>query len=134
MKTLLTGLLTFGACDTLRRRLEQRGEEYAGGHVKLTKLWNENGAFSLKIPREVLTAASAAALALLWSRRKTAPVSAGLVLGGGISNLLERLLRGKVLDYVQFPKAPGKLKQYVFNLADFAIFLGCAGVFLRRRK
>lgn len=137
MKTVLTGLLTLGACGALRRRLaeEERADaEYAGGRVRVTRLWNDAAAFGLQIPRGILTAVSSAALTLLWIRRKEHPISAGLVLGGGLSNLLERLLKGKVLDYVQFPKAAGRLKKYVFNLADFAIFLGCAGLFLHRRK
>ena len=61
-------------------------------------------------------------------------VGVGLILGGGVSNLTERLKTGKVYDYVQFPKAPGRLKQYVYNLADFAIFLGGMLLVLRRKK
>lgn len=40
------------------------------------------------------------------------------------SNLWERLCHGRVFDYVHFPKAPGPLRHYVFNLADFAILAG----------
>ena len=57
----------------------------------------------------------------------------GLILGGGLSNLLERLRQGKVYDYVQFPKAPGRIKQYIFNLADFAIRLGGLCLSLRKK-
>ena len=42
-----------------------------------------------------------------------------------------------VYDYVRFPKAPGALKRYVFNLADFAIFAGAIALLLgsgKRRK
>ena len=56
------------------------------------------------------------------------------MLGGGLSNLMERLLHGKVYDYLQFPKAPGRLKRYVYNLADFAILLGGIGLLLRKKK
>ena len=63
-------------------------------------------------------------------RVRLTALGAGLILGGGLSNLWERLRHGRVYDYVRFPKAPGKLKQYVFNLADFAIFLGAALVLL----
>ena len=41
-----------------------------------------------------------------------------MLLGGGISNLYERLSGKGVFDYIQFPKAPGRLRKYVFNLAD----------------
>ena len=60
-------------------------------------------------------------------------MGAGLILGGGASNLYERLRHRRVLDYVQFPRAPWRLKRYVYNLADFAIFLGGVLLLLRRR-
>ena len=72
----------------------------------------------------------AAGLALVPALARRCRLGAGLILGGGLSNLWERLRHGRVYDYVRFPKAPGKLKQYVFNLADFAIFLGAALVLL----
>ena len=64
----------------------------------------------------------------------TVQIVIGLVLGGGLSNLLERLLHGKVYDYIQFPKAPGKLKRHVYNLADFAILLGGISLLFRKKK
>ena len=63
-------------------------------------------------------------LAWTFRRRKRSPAAAGLVLGGGLSNLRERLHTGAVYDYLQFPKAPSPLNRYVFNLADLAIILG----------
>ena len=39
-----------------------------------------------------------------------------------------------VLDYLRFPKAPGPLKKYTYNLADLAIFLGAVLMVLRRRR
>ena len=138
MKTLLTALTTFAACQAVRRNLEdpQRPErDYAGGRVTLTALRNEGAAFGLPVPMKVVAGASVGALALLWARRRKAPVSTGLVLGGGLSNLLERVRDGGVFDYLRFPKAPGKVRDYVFNLADLAVFAGAAGlVFFRRRK
>ena len=44
----------------------------------------------------------------------------GLLLGGGLSNLYERVRRGRVLDYLRFPRAPGVLKKYTYNLADLS--------------
>lgn len=129
MKTILTGLVTFGACNAARWYLDRssrKDETIAGGRVRLTALWNEKGAFGLPIPKELLLSLGGAALGTLWTQRRRSPVAAGLILGGGLSNFAERLRRGKVYDYVQFPKAPGKLKRYVFNLADFAILAGGA--------
>lgn len=127
MKTLLTGLAVFGACDAVRRRLERAGGSEtvcAGGCVQLTALRNEKGAFGLCLPRTAILLLSGAALCAAWLLRRRQPLGAGLLLGGGGSNAWERLRHGAVYDYVRFPKAPGRLKRYVFNLADFAIFAG----------
>jgi signal peptidase II len=48
-----------------------------------------------------------------------------LVLGGAISNVSDRFLRGYVVDYFSFNcKKLQKLKNIIFNLADIAIFVG----------
>ena len=137
MRTLLTALTAFAACQAAREKLDnpaRQDAEYAEGRVKLTALRNEGAAFGLPIPRKAVLGISAAALALLWTQRKKAPLAAGLVLGGGLSNLLERVKNGAVYDYVQFPKAPKKLRDYVFNLADFAVFAGAVGLLLRGKR
>ena len=137
MITACIALLTLGGCVAVRRYLDRssrRESEYAGGRVRLKALWNEGAAFGLPIGRKVVAAVSAALLGVLWAKRKEHPVSTGLVLGGGLSNLLERLRQGKVYDYVQFPKAPGRWSRYVYNLADFAIVLGGIGLMSRKKR
>lgn len=137
MKTLITALTTLAACQAVRKKLDDPARpdaEYAKGRLRLTALRNEGAAFGLPVPRKAVAGVSAAALALLWTQRKKAPLAAGLVLGGGLSNLLERVKHGAVYDYVQFPKAPKKLKDYVFNLADFQVFAGAVGLLLRGKR
>ena len=137
MRTLLTAVAAFAACQAARKKLDdpaRQETEYADGRVKLTALRNEGAAFGLPVPRKAVVGVSAAALALLLTQRKKAPLAAGLVLGGGLSNLLERVRNGAVYDYVQFPKAPKKLKDYVFNLADFQVFAGAVGLLLRGKR
>ena len=127
MKTALTGLAVFAACGAVRRHLERkecRTAEYAGGRVCLTALRNEQGAFGLRLQKPALLALSGAALGMAVLLRRRSPIGAGLLLGGGAGNFWERLRHGSVYDYVRFPKAPGRLKRYVFNLADFAILAG----------
>lgn len=113
-----------------------REEEHCGG-VRLTALWNQGAAFGLPVERGPLLALSALALASLLRLGRRSPAAAGLALGGGLSNLLERLRHGRVYDYLRFPRAPGPLGRYVYNLADLAIFLGAAGLLaghIRRRR
>ena len=111
------------------------------GIVELRYYLNDGMAFSMLAGKQtlliVMTSIMLVCVLALLLLRKMNPwerVSWMLILGGGVSNLLERLKTGKVYDYVQFPKAPGRLKQYVYNLADFAIFLGGMLLVLRRKK
>ena len=129
MKTVFTALAAFSGCTAARLYLDRTSrpdEDRLGGRVRLKSMWNEGAAFSLPIPAEVLPAASAAALGLLWTRRRRCPLGAGLILGGGLSNLSERLTAGRVYDYLQFPRAPRPLDRYVFNLADLCVLAGGA--------
>lgn len=50
--------------------------------------------------------------------------SLALILGGGLANLLERLRKGYVTDYVQLRVKIPRLKNMVFNAADFCVFAG----------
>lgn len=135
--TLFTTLAAWSGCTAARLYLDRtarRDEDHFGGRVRLKSMWNEGAAFSLPIPAEGLPLASAAALALLWTRRRRCPLGTGLILGGGLSNLQERLTEGRVYDYLQFPRAPEPLNRYVFNLADLCVFTGGALCIVRDRR
>lgn len=134
---LLTAAAVAAACAALRRALcrpERRESDHWGGRVRLTALWNDGAAFGLPIRRGPLAALSLGALAAAVLCGRRSPAAAGLVLGGGLANLWERLRHGRVYDYLRFPKAPGPLKRYVYNLADLSLFLGAAGLLLGRRR
>ena len=136
--TLLTAALALAACTAVRWYLERpdrRERSALHGKIRLTTLWNRGAAFGLPLGRAALMTLSLlvlAATALFWRRRNA--FGAGLVLGGGISNLWERLRHGKVLDYLRVPALPGKLGTYVYNLADLTIFLGALLLALFPRK
>ncbi len=137
MLTIFTALTTFGGCTAARWYLDRssrREAECLGGRVRLKVMWNEGAAFGLPLPAKPLPLTSAAALGLLWADRKRCPLVTGLILGGGLSNLCERVRHGRVYDYIQFPRAPGQLRRYVFNLADLAILGGGAMLLCRRRR
>lgn len=59
--------------------------------------------------------------------KKSVPekIAAAMVTAGGIGNLLDRLVRGSVTDYIRFPRLPWKkLRALVWNLADLLLLLG----------
>lgn len=45
-----------------------------------------------------------------------------LIIAGGISNLIDRIVRGFVIDYIDISQV---IKYPVFNLADIFIVMGC---------
>jgi signal peptidase II len=62
-------------------------------------------------------------LAWLWRAREPLVVIAiGLVIGGAVGNVIDRLWRGAVVDFLDFHL--GQWHFYDFNLADAAISIG----------
>jgi signal peptidase II len=64
-----------------------------------------------------------------WIRRTTAKllaVSLGLIVGGAIGNVIDRLAYGAVFDFIQIHF--GSWSWYVFNVADAAIVAGVVGL------
>jgi signal peptidase II len=53
--------------------------------------------------------------------------SNGLIIGGAVGNLVDRIVHGAVVDFIS-PHVAGYY-WYVFNLADIAISLGVALLF-----
>ena len=115
--TLFTALAAYSGCTAARWYLDRssrRDTDCLGGRVRLKSLWNEGAAFGLPIPAEVLPLAPAAALGLLWSGRRRCPLGTGLILGGGLRNLQERLTEGpNAVDVVAGPDAYRDLPQLV---------------------
>lgn len=83
--------------------------------------------------RWILIAVSVAIIVgvCVWVLREKAPrlvlVSAGLLIGGALGNVVDRILYGYVLDFLNM-SCCGINNPYVFNLADVLIFLGAAGL------
>ena len=83
------------------------------------------------------------AAVFVWVRRAHAgdtwiQVGAGLLIGGALANVLDRLLYGYVLDFLNM-SCCGIDNPFVFNVADVFIFIGAAALILfdtgaRKRK
>ena len=69
----------------------------------------------------------------LWVRREPhsalVQVAAGLLVGGAIGNVIDRLTYRAVADFLNM-SLPGIENPYSFNIADIAIFVGAVGLVL----
>jgi signal peptidase II len=69
----------------------------------------------------------------LWIRRdganQRAQISAGLLIGGALGNVIDRIVYGGVADFLNM-SCCGIENPYAFNVADIAIFAGALGLVL----
>lgn len=134
---LMAGL--FGLDVLLKERIELEKEdnfprdlEGTSGRIRLYRNHNEGFCFGLlkqnkelvKMIPLVFTSATAGVFVWLLTRKGRILHKLGfsLVTAGALSNLLDRMRRGYVVDYFSFQF--GWLKKVVFNIGDLCIFLG----------
>ncbi len=136
---MLNLLLSVGiaAADSLIKRHREENDttyEYLDDHLRIVTYRNK-GAFlgkGSKNPLLVMWASIALTvilgivfiITLTHSGLKSLKLGLSLLLGGAFSNSYDRLRKGYVVDYIMFSKAPGFIKNIVFNLSDFAIIIG----------
>ena len=98
----------------------------------LTVVWNRGISYGLfqqetETGRWVLTAFKLAAAVFLgfWLKKAENRLEAAgiaLIIGGAVSNAIDRILHGAVFDFAHFHV--GDFSWYVFNIADAAIVIG----------
>jgi len=101
------------------------------GFFHLTYIRNTGAAFGLMPGQRSLFIITSSlvlvAIALYWWRARprslVLALSLGLVSGGAIGNLIDRVVAGRVTDFFDFRVFP------VFNIADMAIIAGAVGLF-----
>ena len=76
----------------------------------------------------VLSIAAAVGLSIWLHRASTRFLAAalGLIIGGAVGNVVDRIAYGAVFDFIHFHV--GSFSWYVFNIADAAIVAGVAGL------
>ncbi|MCA0271200.1 MAG: signal peptidase II [Proteobacteria bacterium] len=100
--------------------------------------WNEGINFGLMANSSDIARLALIALAIAisvwvwhWVRRephsRTVKISAGLLIGGAMGNVLDRIIYGAVADFLNM-SVPGISNPYSFNVADIAIFAGAIGL------
>ncbi len=143
----LSALLTFA--------LDQMSKWYVVFHMRLIDVgmidvlppyltfrmaWNRGVNFGLfahdaQVTRWVLVAVALviSGWALWWLSRapqgRMASVAGGLLVGGALGNVVDRVLYGAVADFLNM-SCCGIENPYAFNVADIAIFAGALGLVL----
>ena len=102
----------------------------------LVMVWNPGISYGLFpanswVGTAALVAVAVAAVVILtrmlWSATSQAlAIGFGLVIGGALGNLLDRLIYGRVADFFHFYGFG--YDWYVFNVADIAIFFGAIAI------
>lgn len=104
----------------------------------LTMAWNKGinfGLFAGYDLRWVLIGVAFAicAFVIWWLRRdppgKWGMISAGLLIGGALGNVIDRILYGAVADFLNM-SCCGFDNPFAFNVADISIFIGAVGLVL----
>ena len=94
--------------------------------------WFQNESPIAQISLMVIKAVAVLVLAIwmAWSRTLIATVALGLIIGGALGNVVDRLAYGAVVDFALFHVQFGEktYNWYVFNLADAAIVAGVAAL------
>ncbi|MFI5261096.1 MAG: signal peptidase II [Candidatus Limnocylindrales bacterium] len=108
-----------------------------GDLVRIAKSYNDGGLFGLFGTGALLLAVASMVVIglILWFERRAAAggpllltITLGLLLGGAVGNLLDRLRLGYVIDFVDM--GIGDHRFFTFNVADSAISLAIAGLLL----
>lgn len=119
--------------------LDQRGEiDVFPPYLVFRMAWNYGMNFGLMaqgsdLGRVVLIAVALAISGWVWiwvRREKSGPwaqVAAGLLIGGALGNVIDRILYGAVADFLNM-SCCGIDNPYAFNVADVAIFFGVVGL------
>lgn len=109
-------------------------KEIAGDRILLRKFHNPGFALGMGNGKPGLVKAGSLLLwvllaaGYLWlltqKGLKLAKMGGAMILGGGASNLADRIWKGHVTDYFSFNVKGKKLRSLVFNLSDWFIAVG----------
>lgn len=126
----------------LREALSAGAVTLIPGFLDLRPVWNSGVAFGMLANGRgwlrylfILVSVCAVLGLYFYARKvqdKTSQVLSGLVAGGALGNLVDRLLYGRVFDFLDLHLGPYHWP--TFNLADAAITLGIAGLLAKGFK
>ena len=111
-----------------------------GQFLRFTLAWNQGAAFSMPwggpLFLTVITAAAVVMVSIfIWKLGKHSPLflaGLGAILGGALGNLLDRIMYGKVVDFIDIGSTGWRWP--TFNVADIAITAGGVILVILYRK
>ena len=145
MQSILLAASVLCADTVIKKKREQNKEPktYLDGNVHIMTYHNygaflnsgEKKPFLVKLISVILTLALTALFVLTFTRYGSKQLRMGLafLLGGAYSNTYDRVKKGFVTDYLNFPELPGKLRNIVFNISDFCIMAGCCLIMIKQK-
>ena len=122
---------------TFERAAEGGSRELIGDLVRISKVYNDGAIFGFLDTSAMLMAALTVLVVagVLWYEWRhgaglgpLVTVGLGLLTGGAIGNLIDRLRFGYVIDFVDM--GLGDMRWYAWNISDAAVFLGIVALFI----
>lgn len=117
-----------------RHYIRKEKHPHLGGRIILEKYYNNGAMLNIlqKRPRFLklihtiflLAVGMVYYLSLRHSNHPVGKTGLALLLGGGASNLFDRYTKGHVVDYFRIDIGSKRLKNIIFNISDFCIFIG----------
>ena len=110
--------------------------EVIGGLVRIAKTYNDGAIFGFLDTTAMLMAVLSVLVivGISWYEWRHAgglgplvTIGLGLLLGGAIGNLIDRVLYGHVIDFVDM--GLGETRWYAWNISDAAVFVGILVLF-----
>ncbi len=145
MKYWMMFIGVFGLDTAIKNHIEEKEDwdKEAGrqsGPLLIRKSHNSGMAMNLGDKYPNITAllslliTAVLTFSFLISLKSKGKLRAGLslLLGGAFSNTYDRLRRNYVVDYVSFNVPVKRLRNVVFNIGDFAIFLGALMIIFKQ--
>jgi len=144
MQSILLATAILGGETIVKKHRERNREEkdYLNGNIHIMTYHNygaflnsgEKKPFWVKWISIMLTLGMTALFILTFTKYGNRELRTGLafLLGGAYSNTYDRIKKGFVTDYLNFPKLPGKIRNVVFNISDFCILIGCCLIMIKQ--
>lgn len=145
MRCILLSAGIYAIETLIKKKREEKTEEqeYLDGKVRITTYHNHGAFLNSGEKRPLIVKTVSVLLTILLSilflltftkyGNKQLRLGLAFLLGGAYSNTYDRIRRGYVVDYLMFPKIPGKIKTIVFNISDFCIAVGACLIVIKQK-